>query len=60
MKTKAEERFEKFVESIKVAKSDYDIAVAGWDLVERYKGFNTYKCAKQSLMIIDHIFKKGE
>jgi hypothetical protein len=59
-KTKAELRFRPFVEKIKTAKTDIDIALAGWDLVEEYMGFRTRKCARQSLTIIDNIFKKEE
>ena len=57
-KTKTEERFTKFVESIKLAKSDIDIALVGFDLVEAYMGFRSHKLARQSLIILDHIFKK--
>lgn len=57
--TKAEERFRPFVDKIKIAKSDIDIALAGWDLVEEYMGFRTRKCARQSLTIIDNLFAKG-
>jgi hypothetical protein len=61
MKTKAEERFIKFVAQIKTAKSDIDIALAGFDLVEAYMGFRSQQLARQSLTIIDYIFaKKGE
>jgi hypothetical protein len=57
-KTKTEERFSKFVEGIKSAKSDIDIALVGFDLVEAYMGFRSRKLASQSLIILDHIFKK--
>jgi hypothetical protein len=56
--TKTEERFNKFVEQIKIAKSDLDIALVGWDLVEAYMGFRSGKCAWQSKYIIEKIFKK--
>lgn len=59
-KSKAEERFGKFVESIKTAKSDYDIAVAGWELVNEYWGFRTIQLARQTKFIIDHIFTKQQ
>lgn len=57
-KTKAEIRFKEFIERIKKAKNDYDIAVAGWNLVEDYKGFNTMTGAYQASKIINGIFKK--
>jgi len=58
-KTKTEERFNKFIEKVKTAKNDYEIATAGFDLLESYRAFRTYQLARQSLTIIDHIFKKG-
>ena len=58
--TKTEERFKKFVDSVKLAKTDIDIALAGFDLVEAYMGFNTRKLARQSLIILDNIFFKNE
>jgi len=59
-KTKAEIRFSRFVQNVKSAKTDYDIAVAGWDLLEWYRGFKCRQLAKQTLYILEHIFKKGE
>lgn len=59
-KTKAEIRFSRFVQSVKSAKTDYDIAVAGWDLLEWYRGFKSRQLAGQTLYILEHIFKKGE
>lgn len=60
MKSKTEQRFNEFVKKIKTAKSDIDIALAGFDLVEAYWGFKTRTLARQSLYIIDYIFTKDK
>ena len=54
--TRAEERFREFVDKVKLAKTDIDIALVGFDLVEAYMGFRTRKLARQSLTIIDSVF----
>jgi len=58
--TKTEERFKKFVTNMKTAKTDKDIALISWDLVEDYHGFKYNWLARRSLVIIDNIFKKDE
>lgn len=56
--TKDEERFRKFVSSVRNSKNDFEIMVAGHELVEAYSGFN-YQHVSDSTMnrindIVDH------
>jgi hypothetical protein len=58
MKSDAEIRFEHFVKEVKAAKTDYDIAKAGLDLVEKYRGFNYQWHYVAVSEIIKKMFKK--
>lgn len=59
--TDAEVRFNAFVKEVKAAKNDYEIAKAGLDLVEKYRGFNYQWHYSAVAEIIKKMFiKKGK
>jgi len=56
--TQGEIRFTKFLESIKDAKDDKDILIAGWTLVENYRGFGYHHISQSTLEKFDIIINK--